>query len=368
VTAILTLLSFSVLLAAGILLLLDRNAGTSFFLPANLIVNDKLQPHSGGSALLWQHLFWFFGHPEVYIAIIPGFGIISEVLSTFSRKPVLGYKVIVACLLAIGFLSFVLWGHHMFVSGMSPYSGFTFAIPTLIITLPSTIVTLNWFGTIWGARIRLTTAMMFALAFISVFVTGGLSGIFLAQPALDVYLHSTYFVVAHFHMVMGVAAIFAILAATYYWFPKMFGRMLDERMGMVHFWLTFVGSYCIFMPMHFLGLSGNPRRYAQLSDDFLRPLVPLHQFITIAALITGAAQFIFLFNVLFSMYKGKLAAPNPWQATTLEWTLPSPAPVDNFGGASQVVYHDAYEYGEAGDGRDYVMQNAPPKTRLLGSK
>ncbi len=368
ITAILTLLSFSVLLAAGILLLLDRNAGTSFFLPTNLVVNDKLQPHSGGSPLLWQHLFWFFGHPEVYIAILPGFGLISQVLSTFSRKPVLGYKVIVACLLAIGFLSFVVWGHHMFVSGMSPYSGFTFAVPTLIITLPATIVTLNWFGTIWGARMRLTTAMMFALAFISVFVTGGLSGMFLAQPALDIYLHSTYFVVAHFHMVMGVAAIFAIFAATYYWFPKMFGRMLDERMGLIHFWLTFIGSYCIFMPMHFLGLSGNPRRYAQLTDDFLQPLIPLHQFITIAALITGAAQFVFLLNLFRSMYKGKAAPRNPWHSTTLEWTLPSPTPADNFSGQPQVVYHAPYQYGETSRGADYVMQNDPPDLRLPGSE
>jgi len=356
ITAILTLLSFAVLLAAVILLLLDRTAGTSFFLPASLLVSGKIEPHSGGSPLLWQHLFWFFGHPEVYIAILPGFGIVSHLLAAFARKPILGYKVVVGCMLAIGFLSFVVWGHHMFVSGMSPFSGFLFSIPTIIISLPATITTLLWLGTIWGGRLHFNTSMMFCLGFISTFVTGGLSGILLAHPAVDSYLHATYFVVGHLHMVMGVSAIFAIFAATYYWYPKMFGRMLSERLGMVHFWLTFVGVYCIFMPMHVLGISGNPRRYAMLTDDFLIPLIPLHKFITIAALLTGAVQSIFLFNLFWSMFRGERAADNPWNATSLEWTVSSPPPPGNFA-EIPIVHHEAYEYGETNAGQDFVMQS-----------
>jgi cytochrome c oxidase subunit 1 len=356
ITAILTLLSFSVLLAALILLLLDRIAGTSFFVPGNLLVNGKIQAHSGGSPLLWQHLFWFFGHPEVYIAILPGFGIVSHLLPTFVRKPILGYKLVLGCMLAIGFLSFVVWGHHMFVSGMSPFSGFLFSIPTIIISLPATITTLLWLGTIWGGKLRFNTSMMFCLGFISTFITGGLSGILLAHPAVDAYLHATYFVVGHLHMVMGVSAIFAIFAATYYWFPKMFGRMLNEPLGMIHFWLTFVGVYCIFMPMHVLGISGNPRRYAMLTDDFLVPMIPLHKFITIAALVTGTVQFVFLFNLCWSLLKGDRAAANPWNATSLEWTVSSPPAPGNFA-ERPVVHHGAYEYGENNAGRDLVMQS-----------
>ena len=356
ITAILTLLSFAVLLAAVILLLLDRTAGTSFFLPASLLVSGKIEPHSGGSPLLWQHLFWFFGHPEVYIAILPGFGIVSHLLAAFARNPILGYKVVVGCMMVIGFLSFVVWGHHMFVSGMSPFSGFLFSIPTIIISLPATITTLLWLGTIWGGKLHFNTSMMFCLGFISTFVTGGLSGILLAHPAVDSYLHATYFVVGHLHMVMGVSAIFAIFAATYYWYPKMFGRMLSERLGMIHFWLTFVGVYCIFMPMHVLGISGNPRRYAMLTDDFLIPLIPLHRFITVAALFTGAVQFIFLFNLFWSMFRGERAADNPWNATSLEWTVSSPPPPGNFA-VLPVVHHGAYEYGETNLDRDFVMQS-----------
>jgi cytochrome c oxidase subunit 1 len=359
ITAILTLLSFAVLLAGAVLLLLDRTAGTSFYLPANLLVSGRIEPHSGGSPLLWQHLFWFFGHPEVYIAILPGFGIVSHLLSCFARKPILGYKVIAGCMLVIGFLSFVVWGHHMFVSGMSPFSGFLFSIPTIIISLPATITALLWLGTLWGGRLNFKTSMMFCFAFISTFVTGGLGGILLAHPPIDSYLHATYFVVGHLHMVMGVSAVFAIFAATYYWFPKMFGRMLSERLGMIHFWLTFMGVYCIFLPMHLLGMTGNPRRYAMLTDDFLVPLIPLHKFITMAALATGAVQFVFLFNLFWSMFKGDRAAANPWNATSLEWTLPSPTPAGNFEGEIPAVNHGAYEYGMTDIGRDFVMQSDP---------
>ena len=357
ITAILILLSFAVLLAAAILLLLDRNAGTSFFVPANLLVSGKIEPHAGGSPLLWQHLFWFFGHPEVYIAILPGFGIISHLIACFARKPILGYKVILGCMLAIGFLSFIVWGHHMFVSGMNPFSGFLFSIPTIIISLPSTIITLLWLGTLWGGRLQFSTAMMFCLGFISTFITGGLSGVLLAHPAIDSYLHATYFVVGHFHMVMGVSAIFAIFAATYFWFPKMFGRMMSERLGAIHFGLTFLGVYCIFLPMHVLGMEGSPRRYAMLTDDFLQSTVGMHRFITIAALATGAVQLVFLFNLFWSMFKGRKAGANPWNATSLEWSVSSPAPLMSFKGELPVVYCGPYEYGDTTEEQDFVMQS-----------
>ncbi|MBO0800113.1 MAG: cbb3-type cytochrome c oxidase subunit I, partial [Blastocatellia bacterium] len=320
VTAILSLLGFPVLLAAGILLLLDRNFGTSFFVPANLVINEQAIAHHGGSPLLWQHLFWFFGHPEVYIAILPGMGLISEVISTFSRKPVFGYRVMVVVVFGIGFLGLFLWGHHMFTSGMSPYSSIAFSVLTMTIGIPSAVKTFNWLGTLWGGRIELTTAMLFALGFVSVFVTGGLSGIFLGQPVLDLYFHDTYFVVAHFHLIMGVAAIFGIFAAVFYWFPRMFGRMLNERLGKIHFFATFAGVYALFLPMHLLGIAGNPRRYADFTTfEFLAPLLSLHRFITWAAFFTAAAQILFLVNLFWSIRRGAVATANPWRALTREW-------------------------------------------------
>jgi cytochrome c oxidase subunit 1 len=360
ITAILALLSFAVLLAAGALLLLDRVGGTSFFVPGGLIVSDKIIHHSGGSPLLWQHLFWFFGHPEVYIAILPGMGVTSHILSTFSRKPIFGYKAMVGAMAAIGCLGFVVWGHHMFVSGMSPYSAFAFSVLTMAIAVPSAIKTFNWLGTILGGKLRFPTAMLFALGFVSLFVTGGLSGIFLGQPPVDIYFHDTYFVLAHFHMIMGVAAIFGIFGGTYFWFPKMFGRMLNETLGKIHFWVTFVGVYAIFMPMHFLGLEGHPRRYSELSGfEFLKPLMGVHNFISHAAFVTGAIQLVFIFNLFWSMFKGKKAAENPWEATTLEWTVPSPPPHDNFAGRHPVVHRGAYEFSVPGAAKDYVMQDSP---------
>jgi len=254
VTAILSLLGFAVLLSAGILLLMDRTLGSSFFLPAGLVVNDQILNHKGGSPLLWQHLFWFFGHPEVYIAILPGMGLASNVLSVFARKPIFGYKAMVYAILAIGFLGFVVWGHHMFISGMNPYTAVAFSIMTMAIGVPSAIKTFNWIGTLWGSQIRLTTAMLFALGFVSLFVSGGISGIFLGQPALDLYLHDTYFVVGHFHMIMGVAAIFGMFAGTFFWFPKMFGRMMNETLGKIHFWGTIIPFNFIFIPL-FISLS-----------------------------------------------------------------------------------------------------------------
>ena len=362
VTAILGLLGFAVLLAAGVLLILDRTVGTSFFLPAGLMINDKIiTGHSGGSPLLWQHLFWFFGHPEVYIAILPGMGVASQLLSTFSRKPVYGYKAMVYAILSIGFLGFLVWGHHMFMSGLNPYSAMAFATLTMCIGVPSAIKTFNWLGTLWGGKIHFTTAMLFALGFVSLFVTGGVSGIFLGQPALDLYFHDTYFVVGHFHMIMGVAAIFGMFAGTFYWFPKMFGKMMNETLGKIHFYCTFIGVYCIFTPMHYVGLAGNPRRYADFTNvAYLAKLMPLHVFMTYAAFFTATAQLIFVINLFWSIWKGPKAPPNPWNATTLEWTVPSPPPFDNFGGVHPVVYRGAYEYSVPGAPTDFTMQTEPP--------
>ena len=361
ITSCIGLLAFAVLLPACLLLLLDRVAGTSFFIPSGLVISDRLQNHAGGSPLLWQHLFWFFGHPEVYIAILPAVGIVSHVLTNSMRKPLLSAKVIIYSMMAIGFLSWMVWGHHMFLSGMNPMSGLLFSFPTLTITIPATIITLIWLGSLYGANIQINTASFFALGFISMFVSGGVSGFFLAQPSIDIYLHATYFVVGHFHMVMGVAAIFAIFAGTYFWFPKMSGRMMNETLGMLHFWITFVGTYCIFMPFHYLGLVGNIRRYSTFVDDFMPPLMSTHKFITIAALITGGGQLIFLFNLIHSRFRGKIATENPWHGTSLEWSIPSPPPWNNFGDNHPVVYHDSYQYGVKGAAGDYVMQNSPEK-------
>ncbi|HXS94534.1 MAG TPA: cbb3-type cytochrome c oxidase subunit I [Candidatus Limnocylindrales bacterium] len=355
ITALLSLLAFAVLLGAAVLLLLDRSAGTSFFLPAGLYFNDTSIPgRAGGSPLLWQHLFWFFGHPEVYIAIIPGMGIVSHVLSAFSRKPVFGYRAMVYAMIAIAFLGFVVWGHHMFMSGMSPYSAVAFSLLTLAIGVPSAIKTFNWIGTMWGGRLRFTTAMLFAIGFVSVFVTGGLSGIVLGQPALDLYFHDTAFVVAHFHMIMGVAATFGIFAGTFFWFPRMFGRTLNERLGKLHFYLTFAGVYALFIPMHLLGLAGTPRRYPDFTSvDFLGALMPLHRFITHAAYTVAAAQLIFVANLFWSLKKGPRAALNPWEATTLEWT----------DAAHPVVHHGPYEYSSPGAPADFTMQTDAPNIR-----
>jgi cytochrome c oxidase subunit 1 len=367
ITSCIALLAFAVLLPACLLLILDRVAGTSFFIPAGLVISDKLQPHAGGSPLLWQHLFWFFGHPEVYIAILPSMGIVSHILINSMRKPLLSHKVVINCMIAIGFLSYMVWGHHMFVSGMNPYSSLEFTFPTLIITIPATILTLIWLASLYGAKLRITTASLFALGFISMFVSGGVSGLFLAQPSIDIYLHATYFVVGHFHMVMGVASLFGVFAGTYFWFPKMTGHMMNETLGKIHFWITFVGAYCIFMPFHYLGLAGNVRRYAAFTDDFLIPLIPVHKFITYAAILTGLGQMIFLYNLIYSRFKGAPAPENPWECTSLEWSVPSPPPWDNFGGKHPVVYHDPYQYNVKDEsGHDFVMQTSPERVAEQG--
>jgi cytochrome c oxidase subunit I len=363
ITACIALLAFAVLLPACVLLILDRTAGTSFFIPSGLVVSDHLQNHSGGSPLLWQHLFWFFGHPEVYIAILPAMGIVSHILINNMRRPLLSHKVVIACMMAIGLLSYMVWGHHMFVSGMNPFSALVFSFPTLVITIPATILTLIWIGSLYGSRLRINTPSLFSLGFISLFVSGGISGFFLAQPSIDIYLHATYFVVGHFHMVMGVAALFGVFAGTYFWWPKMTGHKMNEALGKLHFWITFVGVYCIFMPFHYLGFAGNVRRYSAFVDDYLQPLMPVHRFITISALITGAAQFIFLFNLIYSRFKGAPAGDNPWEATSLEWSTTSPPPFDNFAGKHPIVYHDPHLYGVTGSTGDYIMQTSPEEER-----
>ncbi len=359
ITSCMGLTAFAVLMPACILSILDHVAGTSFFVPSNLVISDQLQPHSGGSTLLWQHLFWFFGHPEVYIAIVPGLGIVSHVLVTNMRRQMLSQRVLIYCMTALAVLSYMVYGHHMFVSGMNPYSSLAFSFPTLIITIPATIVVLIWTFSLYGSKLRINSASLFALGFISMFVSGGVSGFFLAQPSIDIMLHATYFVVGHFHLVMAVAAMFGIFAGTYFWFPKMFGRMMDEKLGQLHFILSFVGAYCIFMPFHYLGMVGNVRRYASFVDDFMAPLIPVHRFITVAALITGAAQVIFVYNLVYSRFWGKPAPENPWEGTSLEWSTASPPPFDNFGGKHPVVYHDPYQYGVESSTGDYVMQTSP---------
>jgi cytochrome c oxidase subunit 1 len=357
-TAVIALLAFPVLLAAGILLLLDRNAGTGFFIPAGTSISGNLIPGGGGSTLLWQHLFWFFGHPEVYIAILPGMGAVSHILATFARKPVFGHKAMVIALFAIGLLGFLVWGHHMFISGMNPRVAIAFSVLTLVIGVPSAIKTFNWIGTLWGGRIRFTSPMMFAIGFVSLFVAGGVTGLVLGQTALDVVFHDTHFVTGHFHLIMGVAAVFGIFAATYFWFPKMFARTMNETLGKLHFWLTFIGVYAIFIPFHVLGIAGHPRRYADSSGyEFLKALDPLHAFITVAAFVTAAAQLIFLANFFWSLFKGQKAARNPWEATTLEWTTPTPVPHDNFGEAIPAVNRMPYEFSVPGAAKEFLMQN-----------
>jgi len=354
ITSCMGLTAFAVLMPACILLILDHVAGTSFFASSNIVINDQMQPHSGGSTLLWQHLFWFFGHPEVYIAIVPGMGIVSHVLITNMRKPMLSHRVLIYSMGALAVLSYMVYGHHMFVSGMNPVSSLAFSFPTLVITIPSTIVVLIWLGSLYGAKLRINAASLFSLGFISMFIAGGVSGFFLAQPSIDIMLHATYFVVGHFHLV--------IFAGTYFWFPKMFGRMMNETLGKVHFWLSFVGAYAIFMPFHYLGLAGNVRRYQAFSPDYMQPLIPLHRFITVAALITGFAQLIFLYNLIHSRFKGEPATDNPWQATSLEWSTPTtPPPHNNFGDKLPEVFHDPYQYGVEGTAGDYVMQTSPEK-------
>jgi cytochrome c oxidase subunit 1 len=359
---ILGLLSFPALAAGAILLVFDRSLGTSFYLPAGIFIGDELLPHKGGSPLLWQHLFWFLGHPEVYIIMLPALGFTSDIISTFTRRPIFGYRSMVYAMVAIAFLSFVVWGHHMFVSGMSPFLGTVFTMTTLVIAVPSAVKTFNWLATLWRAKIRFTTPMLFALAIVSLFVTGGLTGIFLGTNAVDIQLHDTMFVVAHFHFIMAGAGLFGLLAAVYYWFPKMFGRYMNEGLSKVHFWFTFLTYYGVFFPMHYLGIAGMMRRiYDPNTYDYLKPLQPVNTFITISAFILGAAQFIFLVNYFWSMFKGKkVETENPWESNGLEWSTPIEPGHGNWPGEIPEVYRWPYDYQHPDEKGDHTPQWQPP--------
>jgi cytochrome c oxidase subunit 1 len=352
ITAILLLLALPVLTAALGMLLMDRMAGTSFFLPKG-----------GGQPLLWQHLFWFFGHPEVYIMILPAMGVASDVLATFSRKPIFGYKAMAYSMIGIAFLGWIVWGHHMFQSGMSPALGTSFMISTMVIGVPSAIKVFNWLGTVWGGNLRFTAAMLNALAFVAMFLIGGLSGVYMASTAVDIFIHDTYFIVAHIHYVLFGGSIFGIFAGIYYWYPKMYGRMMNETLGKLHFWGTFVFFNGTFFPMHILGIGGHMRRiYNPEYYEFLKPLQPINRFITINALCLGATQLIFAFNFFWSMYKGKKAERNPWHANTLEWAAPTPVPHGNFE-TIPTVHRGPYEYSSPEVSEDWL-----PQDRDLGGR
>ncbi len=360
---VLALLAFPALFVSALMMLLDRLLGTSFFLPEMLTLGEQ-SAHRGGSPLLFQHLFWFFGHPEVYIVALPAFGIVSDLLATHARRNIFGYRMMVWAILAIGALSFVVWAHHMYVSGMNPYFGFLFATTTLIIAVPTAIKVYNWVLTLWHGNIRLTVPMLFAIGFILTFVNGGLSGLFLGNVTVDVPLSDTYFVVGHFHMVMAVAPILVVFGAIYHWYPKITGRMLNDLAGKIHFWVTFLGTYAIYYPMHYLGFQGVPRRYfAYGKTAFISDSVQtVNTAITIAAMLVASSTVLFLFNLVWSYFRGKEAGPNPWQATTLEWQTPhTPPRHGNFGAELPVVYRWAYDYGVPGAKEDFIPQNVPPE-------
>ena len=362
---VMALLAFPALFVAAVMMLFDRVLGTSFFMPSLVSMGEHLQ-YGGGSPILWQHLFWFFGHPEVYIVALPAFGIISDLISVHARKNIFGYRMMVLAIVAIGALSFVVWAHHMYVSGMNLNFGFFFAVTTLIIAVPTALKVYNWVLTLWRGDIHLTVPMLFALGFIITFVNGGLTGLFLGNVVVDLPLSATMFVVAHFHMVMGVAPVLAVFGGIYHWYPKVTGRMLNDTLGKLHFWVTFLGAYAIFFPMHYLGLMGVPRRYYEMGETaFIPPSAgTLNVFITVSALIVGAAQMVFFFNLFWSLSKGRHAGGNPWNAASLEWQTPETPPAHgNWGKELPVVYRWAYAYSVPGAERDFVPQNQPPTTR-----
>jgi len=358
---VMAMLAFPALFVACVMMMFDRLLGTSFFMPALVEMGEQLS-YGGGSPILFQHLFWFFGHPEVYIVALPAFGIVSDLISVHARKNIFGYRMMVWAIVIIGALSFVVWAHHMYVSGMDPMFGFFFATTTLIIAVPTAIKVYNWVLTLWRGDIHLTIPMLFALGFIVTFLNGGLTGLFLGNVVVDVPLSDTMFVVAHFHMVMGVAPIMVIFGAIYHWYPKITGNMLDEAMGRFHFWITFVGAYAIFFPMHYVGLVGVPRRYVELGDPAFvtTPVGGLNAFISVAALIVGVAQIVFLFNIVWSIRHGRPAGGNPWGAASLEWQTPETPPGHgNWGKELPIVYRWAYDYSVPGAPRDFIAQDDP---------
>ncbi len=358
-TAIIGLLAFPVLFGAALLLIFDRSFGTSFYLSDIYIAGEAL-PNMGGSPVLFQHLFWFLGHPEVYIVLLPALGITSEIIATNSRKPIFGYKAMIISMLGITVLSFIVWAHHMFVSGMNPFLGSVFMLLTLIIAVPSAVKVFNYLTTLWRGNIIFTPAMLFSIGLVSFFISGGLTGLFVGNSAIDIQLHDTYFIVAHFHLVMGSASFFGMLAGVYHWFPKMFGRMMDSRLGYIHFWISFVGIYLVFFPMHYIGIAGFPRRYYSFTNfDAFSTFVDLNSFISIAAILTFGAQFIFLFNFFYSMYRGKKASANPWKSNTLEWTTPINPGHGNWPGEIPVVHRWPYDYSKPGAKDDFIPQTVP---------
>ena len=359
ITAVLGLISFPVLLSAALLLIFDRSFGTSFYL-SEIYIGGEALPNVGGSPILFQHLFWFLGHPEVYIVILPALGITSEIIATNARKPIFGYRAMIASLLGIAFLSFIVWAHHMFVTGMNPFLGSVFMFLTLIIAVPSAVKAFNYITTLWKGNIRFTPAMLFSIGLVSFFVSGGLTGIILGNSALDIQLHDTYFVVAHFHIVMGAASAFGLLAGVYHWFPKMFGRMMNNTLGQIHFWFSFIGIYLVFLPMHYVGIAGFPRRYYQFTSfDFTQTYTDLNMFISAAAILTFVAQLIFLWNFFSSIFSGKRATQNPWNSNTLEWTTPINPGHGNWPGEIPAVYRWSYDYSKPGAAEDFIPQNVP---------
>jgi cytochrome c oxidase subunit I len=366
VTAILGVLSFPVLLSAALLLMFDRMLGTSFYL-SDIMVAGELLHNEGGSPVLYEHLFWFLGHPEVYIILLPALGITSEVIATNSRKPIFGYRAMVGSILAIAFLSFIVWGHHMFITGMNPFLGSVFTFTTLLIAIPSAVKAFNYITTLWKGNIQFTPAMLFSIGLVSTFVAGGLTGIILGDSALDINVHDTYFVVAHFHIVMGLSAIFGMFAGVYHWFPKMYRRMMNKGLGYLHFWLTFISAYGVFFPMHFTGLAGLPRRYYSNAEfPIFDELQDINVIISMFAILGGIAQLIFIFNFFYSMWRGPKAPQNPWRSNTLEWTTPVEHIHGNWPGEIPSVHRWPYDYSKPGHDEDFVPQSTPLKEGEVG--
>ena len=361
VTAIIGVVSFPVLLSAALLLIFDRSFGTSFFL-SDIFIQGEVLHYQGGSPVLFEHLFWFLGHPEVYIVILPAMGIVSEIMACNSRKPIFGYRAMIGSIIAIAFLSTIVWGHHMFVSGMNPFLGSVFTFTTLLIAIPSAVKAFNWITTLWKGNLQMNPAMLFSIGFVSTFISGGLTGLVLGDSALDINVHDTYFVVAHFHLVMGVSAIYGMFAGVYHWFPKMYGRMMNKALGYWHFWITVIAAYGVFFPMHFVGLAGLPRRYyANTAFPLFDDVADVNIVITLFAILGGAAQLIFLTNFFISIYKGKKAEQNPWKANTLEWTTPVEHIHGNWPGEIPAVHRWPYDYSKPGHEEDYVSQITPLK-------
>lgn len=359
ITALIGIVSFPVLLSAALLLIMDRSFGTSFFLSDIYLAGEVLQ-HQGGSPVLFEHLFWFLGHPEVYIVILPAMGIVSEVISTNARKPIFGYRAMITSLLAIAFLSTIVWGHHMFVSGMNPFLGSVFTFTTLLIAIPSAVKAFNWITTLWKGNLQMNPAMLFSIGMVSTFISGGLTGIILGDSTLDINVHDTYFVIAHFHLVMGISALYGMFAGIYHWFPKMYGRMMNKNLGYIHFWVTAICSYGVFLPMHFIGMAGLPRRYYTNSAfPMFDDMVDVNILITMFALVGASFQLVFLFNFFYSIFYGKKASQNPWRATSLEWTTPVERIHGNWPGELPEVHRWAYDYSKPGYEEDFVPQTVP---------